>query len=311
MSLGQRRNVFRHEHLPTERSILYTPFPMRHGFLLIDKPAGMTSHDVVAIVRRALHERSVGHLGTLDPLATGLLVLAIGRKALKVVELFNHLDKSYDADVRFGAVSTTYDAEGVLEKVLPPMGWHPPEQGELQRLLQDRFIGTIAQVPPAYSAISIGGERAYRKARQGLDVELPSRTVRIDSCSVLQYAYPSLTLHVRCGSGTYIRSLAHDLGQMVHAGAYLAGLRRTHVGTWSLAGSRAPEQVTWNDVLPLKDVLVGLPRRDISVAEYEDLRCGRNIEADVPELTIAWHDELPVALLVQATDGTAHAKKVF
>lgn len=284
---------------------------MRHGFLLIDKPAGFTSHDVVAIVRRNLHERAAGHLGTLDPAATGLLVVAVGRKALKVVELFNELDKEYEADVKFGAVSTTYDREGELEIVPPPKGWAPPEQGELQRLINDRFVGTIKQVPPAYSAISIGGERAYNKARQGRAVDLPARSVHIDECAVITYAFPNLTLRVRCGSGTYIRSLAHDLGQLMYCGAYLAGLRRTKIGAWSVKDGKEPALIGWTDVLPLKDVLVGLPRRDLSDDEYEDLKCGRNIEAEVEPKTIGWHQDLPVALLIQASDGTAHARKVF
>ncbi len=284
---------------------------MRHGFLLIDKPVGFTSHDAVAVIRRNLHERAAGHLGTLDPAATGLLVIAVGRKALKVVELFNELEKEYEAEVLCGAVSTTYDREGEIELVPPPKGWVPPEQAEIQRLIHDRFVGTIKQVPPAYSAISIGGERAYAMAREGKPVDLPARSVRIEECAIVKYAYPHITLRVRCGSGTYIRSLAHDLGQLMHCGAYLQALRRTKIGAWSVDAAKAPDAVNWTDVLPLKDVLVGLPRRDLSADEYEDLKCGRNIEAEVTPNTVGWHEDLPVALLVQAQDGTAHARKVF
>lgn len=284
---------------------------MRHGFLLIDKPAGFTSHDVVAVVRRTLHERAAGHLGTLDPAATGLMVVAVGRKALKVVELFNELDKEYEADVQFGAVSTTYDREGEVEIINAPKGWNPPEQAEIQRLIHDRFTGVIKQIPPAYSAISIGGERAYKKAREGKQVDLPARSVNIEECSILRYAYPELTLRVRCGSGTYIRSLAHDLGQLMHCGAYLKGLRRTKIGSWSVDAAKEAEKIIWTDVLPLKEVLVGLPRRDLTADEYDDLRCGRNIEAEVEPKTIGWFEDLPVALLIQANDGTAHARKVF
>lgn len=284
---------------------------MRHGFLLIDKPLGPTSHDAVAIVRKTLPERSIGHLGTLDPAVTGLLVLAVGKKALKVIQLFGDLTKEYEADVRFGQISTTYDREGMLQRYDIGMGWVPPEHSELQRIIRDRFTGKISQVPPSYSAVSIGGERAYRKARQGRAVDLPARTVEIEKCDILSYDYPNLRLRVACGSGTYIRSLAHDLGQLLRCGAYLAGLKRTKVGEWSISDAKAPDAIKWTDVIPLKEVLKNFPRRELTESDMEELRYGRNIEAEVEPDTIAWYDELPVAILVPAPDGTAHARKVF
>ena len=301
---------------------------MRHGFLLIDKPDGFTSHDAVAVVRRTLPERAIGHLGTLDPAATGLLVMAVGKKALKVVQLFMDLTKEYEADVKFGQISTTYDREGMLQQYDIGMGWAPPEQGELQCIIKERFIGKISQVPPSYSAISVGGERAYRKARramnrspsmrlrttgswQGSISDLPAREVHIEKCEVLSYAYPDLRFRVVCGSGTYIRSLAHDLGQVLRCGAYLSGLKRTKVGEWSLENAKAPDAVKWTDVIPLKDVLKHFPRRELTESDMEELTYGRNIEADVQPDTIAWYEELPVAILVPAPDGTAHARKVF
>lgn len=284
---------------------------MRHGFLLIDKPLGFTSHDAVAVVRKTLPERSVGHLGTLDPAASGLLVLAVGKKALKVVELFMELTKEYVADVQFGQISTTYDRDGVLQQYDIGMGWVPPSQEDLRRILRDRFTGKIAQVPPSYSAVSIGGERAYRKARQGRSVEIPARMVDIDACEILSYTYPDLRLRVTCGSGTYIRSLAHDLGQLLKCGAYLHGLKRTRVGEWSLENAKAPDAVNWTDVIPLKEVLKNFPRRELTDGDLEELTYGRNIEAEVEQGTIGWHDDLPVAILVAAPDGTAHARKVF
>lgn len=284
---------------------------MRHGFLRIDKPAGMTSHDAVAIVRRMLGERSVGHLGTLDPAATGLLVLAAGKKALKVVHLFGDLTKEYMADVRLGAVSTTYDREGVIEETPPKPGWEIPHEIVVQNLIADRFLGKICQVPPAYSAISIGGERAYNLARAGKEVDMPDREVEIRQCKILSYAYPDLRLQIACGSGTYIRSLANDLGTMLRCGGYLAGLRRTKVGEWSVEDAVAPDAAVWTSVLPLKEVLQTLPRRDLTDVEWEEIRFGRNIEAEVEPNTIAWCEDLPVGILVPAADGTAHAKKVF
>ncbi len=284
---------------------------MRHGFLLIDKPAGITSHDAVAKVRRVLSERSVGHLGTLDPAATGLLVLAVGKKALKVVHMFDDLKKEYIADVKFGAVSTTYDREGVITPVDPPMGWHIPEQAVVQRTIADRFIGKISQVPPAHSAISIGGQRAYTLARAGKEVEMPAREVHIQKCEVIKYAYPDLQLKVACGSGTYIRSLAHDLGHLLYCHGYLADLRRTKVGDWTVDKAIKPEDAKWTDVVPMKEVLKDFPRRELSDEEWQEISVGRNIEAEVEADTIAWYEELPVAILMPASDGTAHARKVF
>lgn len=284
---------------------------MRHGFLLIDKPAGLTSHDVVAKIRRSLSEQNVGHLGTLDPLATGLLVLAIGKKALKVVELFGNLSKEYEAEVTFGSISTTYDAEGCIEVVDVKPGWTEPMREDVERMLRDRFTGKISQVPPVFSAVHVGGERAYRKAMQGRSVTIPARTVDIDKCEVLFYEYPILKLRVRCGSGTYIRSLAHDLGQSLRFGAYLSALRRVRVGDWSIDSALLIEKATWASVIPLKDALKDLHGVELSSEEFEELTFGRNIARSVRANTIGWFDELPVALLTPAGGGEAHARKVF
>ncbi len=284
---------------------------MRHGFLLLDKPAGMTSHDVVGMARRVLPEPHVGHLGTLDPAATGLLALAVGGKALKVVELFNKLTKEYDAEIRLGTTSATYDREGALEVTRLPKGWEVPEQAVVQRVLADCFVGKISQVPPPFSAVHVGGERAYRKARQGRTFAIPPREVEVTECHVLAYAYPRLSLHIACGSGTYIRSLAHDLGNLLHCGGYLEGLRRTAVGTWSVGDAIPPDQISWGRVIPLKDVLAPLPRRELTDEEYENVRFGRNILRDVPPNTIGWHGGLPVAVLEPTPRGETHARKVL
>jgi len=286
---------------------------MRHGFLLIDKPEGPTSHDVVAIVRRALNEKSIGHLGTLDPAASGLLVLAVGKKALKVVELFKDLPKEYEAEITLGAVSTTYDREGIIEKVERKIGVPEPDEKTIQNLIADYFVGKVEQVPPAYSAVSIGGERAYRKMRQGQTVDMPSRTVEISSCNVTSFSYPLLTLSVACGSGTYIRSLAHDLGQKVRDGGYLSGLRRTSVGEWSVDDACAPGDARWTDVVPLKEVMQSFEKIEITKEEMEDVCHGRSIERTVKPNTIAWHEDLPVAILMPSKEdsGTCGPRKVF
>lgn len=295
---------------------------MRHGFLLISKPTGPTSHDIVAIVRRILPETHVGHLGTLDPAAEGLLVLAVGAKALKVVELFKGLPKAYEAEVRLGFVSTTYDREGVITETPQKPGWEMPENAAVQRLLNEKFTGRIAQVPPAASAIHIGGERAYRKMRQALRqaqggvlrtpaVDLPPRDVTITECTLLSYAHPAIRLFVRCGSGTYIRSLAHDLGIALRCGGYLAALKRTEVGVWKLEDAVPAARVRWTDVVPLKEVLNSFPSVVLTSDEAKDLRFGKNIAKNVVPDTIAWHEELPIAIVEPTADGRAHGRKVL
>ena len=286
---------------------------MKHGFLLIDKPVGPTSHDVVQDVRRILSERKVGHLGTLDPAASGLMILAVGAKALKVVEFFQDLSKEYIAEIQFGAVSSTYDREGVIEKLEPKPGWTVPDQVVIQNIIQDHFVGTISQVPPMHSAVHVGGERAYRKARQGRHVDMPTREVRITECSIVKYDYPMLTLNVACSSGTYIRSLAHDLGQRLRCGGYLSGLRRTKVGEWSVDFAVPPEAAGWSVVAPLKEVMQKFPYIDLTNKEADDVQHGRNIPHQIKDGTIAWFEDLPIAILTPAKDGTqmAHARKVL
>jgi len=286
---------------------------MRHGFLLIDKPCGPTSHDVVARIRGILHEQKIGHLGTLDPAAEGLLILAIGAKALKVVELFSDLSKEYSAHVHLGATSTTYDREGVIERWQPVPGWHTPDELSIRSTIASRFLGRIQQVPPAHSAVKVGGERAYRKARQGRGVNIPPREVEITECVIERYLYPDLHLKVACGLGTYIRSLAHDLGQLLHCGAYLQGLKRTKVGAWNVQDAVSPDLATWTRVLPLKDVLADFPRLELSDAQAEDICHGRSIAQVVHSDTIGWHGGLPIAVLIPCKDGTqaSRARKVL
>jgi len=284
---------------------------MRHGFLLIDKPLGPTSHDAVGMVRRALAERSIGHLGTLDPAASGLLVLAVGAKALKVVELFKDLTKEYEAEVTFGAVSTTYDKEGVIEEVTQKPGWTVPLLLAIRDAIEAKFLGRIFQVPPAYSAVKIGGERAYKSAREGKDVVMPEREVHIHSCTILSYEYPKLLLRVACGSGTYIRSLAHDLGIAVRSGGYLSALRRTKVGEWSGDNACAPADAKWTRVMPLKEVLASFPRLDLTDEEFVNVGHGRDLPRSIKEQTIGWHGDLPVCVLVPTEDGKTHARKVL
>jgi tRNA pseudouridine55 synthase len=198
------------------------------GLLLLDKPSGPTSHDMVMAVRRGAHEKRVGHAGTLDPLATGLLVICVGA-ATRLSDYLRDKDKHYRARVRLGQTTTTYDAEGDLVAECREL----PDRETVTAALAP-FRGAIMQRPPAYSAIKRGGKKAYELARQGEVVELEARPVEIYALELTDWQAPEFTLEVHCGSGTYIRSLAHDLGQQLGCGAHLTALRRTASGRFTL-----------------------------------------------------------------------------
>lgn len=199
------------------------------GILLIDKPQGWTSHDVVARARGICRQRRIGHTGTLDPMATGLLVLCLGR-ATRLVEYMTAHDKEYVGEMLLGAETDTDDAEGTITARAPV----PPLTGaDLERVAAE-FRGVIQQVPPAYSAVKVDGQRAYAVARKGGDLELRPRPVRIDHFELQQVAPDRLGFRVACGAGTYVRSLARDLGRRLGCGAHLTALRRTHVGAFSV-----------------------------------------------------------------------------
>lgn len=207
------------------------------GIILLDKPSGPTSHDMVDVVRRGLGIRRVGHGGTLDPLATGLLVICLG-PATRLSEYLTDKDKRYRARIRLGQISTTYDADGRLT----PMGHSIPLRETVEGVLP-RFRGQILQRPPAHSAIKRGGVKAYELARRGEAVDLEPRPIEIFSLDLVEWAPPFLTLDVHCSAGTYIRSLAHDLGQALHCGAFITALRRTASGHFGV-----DEAVTLEDL---------------------------------------------------------------
>lgn len=199
------------------------------GILLIDKPEGWTSHDVVAKVRNILksqagHKVKVGHTGTLDPMATGLLVLVVGGYTKRAGE-FSKLDKVYEAELTLGAVSTTGDREGEITQKSDER----PDLGQIEEILA-RFTGKIQQTPHAYSAVKVAGKRAYEVARKGGEVKLEPREVTIYETTDVKYSYPKLSFTAKVSSGTYIRSLAEDIGEVLGTGAYLSKLRRTEVG---------------------------------------------------------------------------------
>lgn len=201
--------------------------------LLIDKPAEMTSFGVVARLRRVLSARAgkkvkVGHTGTLDPFATGLMILVVGKEC-KNAGRYTKLDKIYEATICLGQTSTTGDPEGELT----PISDNPPTQKEIETTLE-LFQGEIRQRPPIFSAIKIGGRRAYQLARKGETVEIPERVVTMYRIELLEYAYPEIKIRVHVSSGTYIRSLAIDIGDRLGVGAYCKELRRIAVGRWQV-----------------------------------------------------------------------------
>jgi tRNA pseudouridine55 synthase len=208
------------------------------GILSVDKPTGMTSHDVVAAVRRITGQRRVGHAGTLDPLATGLLLLCLGR-ATRVAEYLMRGRKVYQATVRLGAVTDSYDAMGRVVAVAPV----DDLSGEQIAEALAEFVGRIEQTPPVYSAIKSKGTPLYKLARQGRAVSPPPRRVEVEAIELLAWNAPDLTLLVRCGPGTYVRSLAHDLGQRLGPGGHLTALRRLSQGRWRVEDAASLEEV--------------------------------------------------------------------
>jgi tRNA pseudouridine55 synthase len=208
------------------------------GLLLIDKPAGITSFDIIRALRRQTGVRKIGHAGTLDPLATGLMLMLFGEACKKASQL-SGLDKAYEAEITLGFNSTTGDAEGELNKISD----REPSLDEVQLNLS-KFMGEIEQIPSQYSAIKIKGKAAYKYARKGQAVEIPSRKVTIHDLSLQSFEYPKLKVEARVSSGTYIRTLAEDVGRALETGAYLSALRRVKVGEYEIAESHKLSGVT-------------------------------------------------------------------
>lgn len=217
------------------------------GAVLVDKPTDWTSFDVVNYIRSIVAKAEdkkpknvkVGHIGTLDPFASGLLVVLVGKNFTRQAMNLSKLDKTYEVICRLGEVSTTGDPEGDISKV----GGQVPELSTVNRVLHS-FEGQIKQTPPAYSAIKINGQRAYALARKGIAVEMPPRIVTIDSIELLSYNYPEISFKTSVSSGTYIRSLVEDIGHSLGTGAYTTALRRTRIGQFDIAGAITVKNIT-------------------------------------------------------------------
>ncbi|KUI24426.1 tRNA pseudouridine synthase B [Mycobacterium sp. IS-1496] len=281
------------------------------GIVVVDKPAGMTSHDVVGRCRRIFGTRKVGHAGTLDPMATGVLVVGIDR-ATKLLGLLTATDKSYAATIRLGQTTTTEDAEGEVVETTPATGITDEQIADAVAALR----GEIDQVPSAVSAIKVGGQRAYKLAREGRTVELAARRVRIDRFDVLGVrrvdAFVDVDVAVDCSSGTYIRALARDVGAALAVGGHLTALRRTRVGRFGLDEAYALDALADEPRLSHsldEACLLAFPRRDLSAEEAESTRHGRPLEpAGLSGVYAATASDGSVLALLE--DGARRTKSV-
>lgn len=286
-----------------------------NGFLLIDKASGINSFKLVIALRKMAGQRRVGFAGTLDPLASGLMILALG----EYTKLLPHLeakDKVYQVSLKLGVISNTYDADG---EVIPYAQAKQPTLAEIESLLTKEFTGKIQQIPPKFSAIQIGGKRAYDLARKGHEFELKARLVQIFYAKVLSYNFPELKLEVHCSSGTYIRSLAHDLGQKLGCGAVVFELRRTKIGDLSIERSlplnKLNEAPLNNFFIPPRKMFEGVfsdnQMLELENEQYEVLAKGNFVENEVKwkegEIGLAFLRGEVVGVL-ETTDGGSKLK---
>ena len=294
------------------------------GVLVVDKPVGMTSHDVVQAVRNGTSLRRAGHTGTLDPRASGVLVILVG-PAVRLSEYVSASDKRYQAIIRMGAKTDTFDSEGKFTQ----------ENQETINVTEQQFeealktfVGEIEQTPPPYSAVKVQGRKAYEMARKGEEVNLEPRKITVHHLEVLEWAPPEAVIDVHCSSGTYVRSLANDLGEKLGCGAYLVGLRRTKSGRFSLRDAvplrklqEAFSAGNWYQYLiPAAEALGDWPAIELSPDDVEGVRHGHRVTADADAVVgnkvrgVSTQGEL-VALMecVEGEDGALawQPKKVF
>jgi tRNA pseudouridine55 synthase len=292
------------------------------GLLNVDKPAGVTSHDVVDAIRRMSGQRKVGHAGTLDPLATGVLLICLGR-ATRVAEYVMAGQKRYRATIVLGSTTDTYDADG---KIITSGGRADFERVEIEEAL-DNFLGRIEQVPPMYSAIKRNGRPLYQLAREGETVDRPPRSVEVREFALVDWTSPSLIVEVTCSPGTYVRSLAHDLGQQLGSGAHLAALIRLRSGRFSLEQAVSLERLEeafqhgqeGEFVIPLDEALLDWPAMVLNADQARRIAQGQAIESSAPacgdgtSLCRAYNLDGEFLAIVEHRTATGrwHPKKVF
>jgi tRNA pseudouridine55 synthase len=282
------------------------------GLVVVDKPGAMTSHDVVARVRRLAGTRKVGHAGTLDPMATGVLVLGVER----ATRLLGHLmltEKVYDATVRLGVATTTDDAEGEVTAAASTSGLDEATV----RAAAAEFVGTIEQVPSAVSAVKVDGKRAYARVRAGEDVVLEPRTVTVHELVVRDVRPAGETtdvdVSVRCSSGTYIRAIARDLGAALGVGGHLTALRRTSVGPYDLCVARTLESLAEDfALLPMAAAArAAFASLDLDAEQATDVRFGRSLDLDLGGVSALFDPAGEFLALYEPRDGRARAVAVF
>jgi tRNA pseudouridine55 synthase len=264
------------------------------GILFIDKPIGWTSHDIIIQVRKKLNVRSAGHIGSLDPKASGLLVVLIGT-ATKLSQLLIGQDKTYEAEITLGASTPTDDSES--EPVIAPDCPTIPSVEVIEQLLTEKFSGTILQVPPAHSAININGTRAYQYAREGRSVEMKERPITIHQIKIVSYKWPTLKIICDVSSGTYIRSIARDIGKELGCGGYLSQLRRTRIGPWHVEIASEISSCTIDKLTQLMPTINSV----ISILELSEDQAKKLRNGQI----------LPQSLLVPKITGSFSEKGVF
>lgn len=286
------------------------------GVLVVDKPIGMTSHDVVQVVRNGTGIRRAGHTGTLDPRASGVLVVLIG-PAVRLSEYVSASDKRYQATIRLGSSTDTYDSEG---EVTGSASIEDIAEQDFETLLR-QFEGEIDQVPPAYSAVKVKGKKAYELARKGKQVDLEPRKIQVYSLELLEWAPPEAVIDVYCSSGTYVRSLANDLGKALGCGAHLVGLRRTKSGRFSLREAVSLRKLkeafqvgNWYQYLiPAAEALSDWPLVELDAEEVDKVRHGHRIDAE--EGAEGWargvSEQGDLVALLEAIDQEWQPRKVF
>ena len=288
------------------------------GVLVVDKPVGLTSHEVVQIIRRGTNIRRAGHTGTLDPRASGVLIVLIG-PAVRLSEYVSASDKRYQAIIRLGATTDTFDSDGRFTS-----------KDQMVEITEDQFatalksfVGEIIQTPPPYSAVKVHGRPAYDMAREGEEVELEPRKIQVYSLEMLEWAPPEVVIDVYCSSGTYVRSLANDLGTKLGCGAYLTGLRRTKSGRFTLRDAvplrklrEAFDVGNWYQyVIPAAEALSDWPAVELNNEQVEAVRHGHRVPAQAEDKGMARGiseaGELIALLEVDATTQEWQPRKVF
>ncbi|QWF24039.1 tRNA pseudouridine(55) synthase TruB [Nocardioides sp. LMS-CY] len=278
------------------------------GLVVVDKAGGMTSHDVVSRVRRLAGTRKVGHAGTLDPMATGVLVLGVNR----ATRLLGHLmltEKAYDATIRLGVATSTDDAEGEVTATVATDGLDEAQV----RAAAAEFVGDLLQVPTAVSAIKVDGKRAYQRVRDGEQVELKARPVTVHELVVHAVRRDELDVSVRCSSGTYIRAIARDLGARLGVGGHLTSLRRTAVGPYALADARTLDEL--GDGFAMMPIAAAARAAfasvDLDERQAGDVRVGRAIDVDLAGLSAVFAPDGEFLALYEPKDGRARPVAVF